>query len=47
MQAKRVDFEVNVLKEIEILMGFIARKSDKIGEIESMLRKRHLSVILL
>ena len=34
-------------KEIGILMGFVARKSVKIGEIENRIRKRHLPISIV
>ena len=34
-------------KEIGILMGFVARKSVKIGEIEKRIRKRHLTISIV
>ena len=40
-------FNMSFLKEIGILMGFVARKSVKIGEIENRIRKRHLTISIV
>ena len=45
--SQNVSFEnmkISFLKEIGFPMGFVARKSQKIGKIENMVRKRHLLI---
>ena len=45
--SQNVSFEnmkISFLKEIGFPMGFVARKSQKIGKIENMVRKRHLAI---
>ena len=46
--SQNVSFEnmkISFLKEIGFPMGFVARKSQKIGKIENMVRKRHLAIL--
>ena len=44
---KMSHISMSFLKEIGILMGFVARKSVKIGEIENRIRKRHLTISIV
>ena len=49
VRAKRATFgniSMSLLKEIGILKDFVARKSEKIDEIENMFHKRHLPISL-